>query len=426
MVSYLSSSEIWPSSTVGSLFLGELVGSCFFGPYADICGRRKSFLLSCTLIAGCSLMSGLTSLEYIHVVEFMVGVGVGGFTIPFDILSECHSASRRRASLVVKINYFWALGAILVPLIEWFNFVYLGSTWRTFVLICSLPSLVALIMGYFTVQESQIWLKSQMVPMKLADSNESVNTTISSLTNSSHSDQTVSSVVSAKATEIIRSLGIVETLSLWLIWFGKSFSYYGMVIVTSRIFYENEEGWDYRRSTMSCFSEVAGTWLTGVLADRMGRIQTMMGGYFVAGIFLMSFTMYDYIILCVIGRVALVLAVNTTWIATPEMYETKIRATGHGIANFFSRGGALIASVYLVRKDVSTETCGLLLCIFCMISSMASYMLPETKDVDLEGGELEMKLIQISSIRDDFSPERRQNPSRAKALVERERGVVLL
>ena len=75
MVSYLSSSEIWPSSTVGSLFLGELVGSCFFGPYADICGRRKSFLLSCTLIAGFSLMSGLTSLEYIHVVEFMVGVG---------------------------------------------------------------------------------------------------------------------------------------------------------------------------------------------------------------------------------------------------------------------------------------------------------------------------------------------------------------
>ena len=114
-----------------------------------------------------------------------------------------------------------------------------------------------------------------------------VNTTISSLTNSSHSDQTVSSIVSAKATEIIRSLGIVETLSLWLIWFGKSFSYYGMVIVTSRIFYENEGGWDYRRSTMSCFSEVAGTWLTGVLADRMGRIQTMMGGYFVAGIFLM-------------------------------------------------------------------------------------------------------------------------------------------
>ena len=54
---------------------------------------------------------------------------------------------------------------------------------------------------------------------------------------------------------------------------------------------------------------------------------------------------------------ALVVAVNTTWIATPEMYRTEVRATGHGAANFFSRLGALVASTWLV-KGVGTEGAG--------------------------------------------------------------------
>ena len=76
--------------------------------------------------------------------------------------------------------------------------------------------------------------------------------------------------------------------------------------------------------------------------------------YLTSGLLLYAFTIFDNVILVVLGRVILVLAVNTTWIATPEMYRTSVRATGHGAANFFSRLGALIASTYLVREDVET------------------------------------------------------------------------
>lgn len=383
MISYLSSSQIWPPSAVAYLFLGELVGSLFFGPYADWKGRRKSFLVSCGFICGWSFVSAFVGLEKICWTEFCVGIGVGGFTIPFDILSESHSSSLRRASLVVQINYFWALGAILVPLLEYLNFVLLNKTWRTFVIICSLPSLFALIIGYFVVRESEIWLKTQH---KTTD-----ESTISSLSSNSTILNT-SSLISERANEIITSLGWYQTISLWMIWFSKSFSYYGMVIVTSRIF-SSDDGWDYRRSFFSCGSEVVGTWMTGVLADRVGRIPTMMWSFLLAGVFLLSFTIYDHIALCVIGRVMLVLAVNTTWIATPELYETSVRATGHGAANFFSRGGALIASVYLVHDSMSTEQCGIWLLLFCLIGSICSYALPETKGVNLETNQLQERLI---------------------------------
>ena len=89
----------------------------------------------------------------------------------------------------------------------------------------------------------------------------------------------------------------------------------------------------------------------------------------------------------------LVLAVNTTWIATPELYETSVRATGHGAANFFSRGGALIASVYLVHDSMSTEQCGIWLLLFCLIGSICSYALPETKGVNLATNQLQERLI---------------------------------
>ena len=84
----------------------------------------------------------------------------------------------------------------------------------------------------------------------------------------------------------------------------------------------------------------------------------MIYGYITAGIFLFLFTSSDNLLFCIIGRVSLVLAINTTWIATPEMYDTDVRATGHGAANLFSRLGALIASVYLVREDVNSMVSG--------------------------------------------------------------------
>ena len=69
----------------------------------------------------------------------------------------------------------------------------------------------------------------------------------------------------------------------------------------------------------------------------------MFVAYLSSGVLLYTFTVLDNVLLVVAGRVMLVLAVNTTWIATPEMYRTSVRATGHGVANFYSRLGALIA-----------------------------------------------------------------------------------
>ena len=76
-----------------------------------------------------------------------------GFTVPFDILAENYKSACNRAAMVVKINYFWAGGAVLLPLLEYVCFEVMEWGWREFVVTCGVPTVVALVVGYYTVPE---------------------------------------------------------------------------------------------------------------------------------------------------------------------------------------------------------------------------------------------------------------------------------
>ena len=67
-------------------------------------------------------------------VLFMVGFGVGGLTVPFDILAEFLPAESRGKNLLV-IEYFWTIGVLFVVMIA-YNTLGHGEqsgNWRLFV-----------------------------------------------------------------------------------------------------------------------------------------------------------------------------------------------------------------------------------------------------------------------------------------------------
>ena len=79
-----------------SVFLGMLVGSLFWGALSDSFGRRPVFLSSAAVIAVAGTVSALAVDVYsMMFCRFMVGVGVGGFTIPFDIAAEFMTSKNR-------------------------------------------------------------------------------------------------------------------------------------------------------------------------------------------------------------------------------------------------------------------------------------------------------------------------------------------
>jgi putative MFS transporter len=75
----LSSITVAVTAINTAFFLGETVGSVFFGRLADSKGRRTVFLINLLLFGFDLIIAGFMSNFYvISVLMFIVGIGVGG------------------------------------------------------------------------------------------------------------------------------------------------------------------------------------------------------------------------------------------------------------------------------------------------------------------------------------------------------------
>jgi hypothetical protein len=66
-----------------------------------------------------------------------------------------------------------------------------------------------------------------------------------------------------------------------------------------------------------------------------------------------------------------------SWVATPELYPTEMRATGHSVCVAWSRVGGF-TTPYLVISSTSNLVVGLIIGLFCIIIGLATMKLPET------------------------------------------------
>ena len=121
---------------------------------------------------------------------------------------------------------------------------------------------------------------------------------------------------------------------------------------------------------LSSFGELPGTLAAFLLVDRLGRRKTQACGLLSFAVFmgLASFLPKN------IGLAALVAArasVNTcyvvTWLYTPEVYPTSIRATGFAAASAFSRLGGI-----LMPFAVSSLSASVSLWVFATVGSLGA------------------------------------------------------
>ena len=110
----------WQIATMtSSVFLGMLTGSLIWGSLSDSLGRRPTFLASAATIALFGTLSAAAIDVYTMMVcRFLVGVGVGGFTIPFDILAEFVSSGERGKTLL-SVMFYWTAGSVIIPIVAW-------------------------------------------------------------------------------------------------------------------------------------------------------------------------------------------------------------------------------------------------------------------------------------------------------------------
>lgn len=345
--------------------VGMAVGAAAAGILADRFGR-KSVLLWTLLIF--SIASGLSAFAagyaVLCVLRFIAGFGLGGeLPVASTLVSESMPV-KERGRAVVLLESFWALGWILSALIAYFVIPDYG--WRIAFAIGAVPALYALYLRK-AIDDSPKFAeikKAPPVPLR----------------------KRVAAVWSAEHRR--------STIMLWILWFTVVFSYYGMFL------------WLPTVMVLKGFSLVKS--FEYVLIMTLAQLP----GYFTAAYFIEKygrrFVMVIYLLLTAVSAAwfgnstteGMLMAAGIClsffnlgawggmYAYTPELYPTKIRSTGVGLATSFGRIGGIIAPTLvglMVGKAVAIGSIFMIFFVTIVIGALAVLFLgKETKGLELE------------------------------------------
>ena len=382
------------ASMSSTLFVGAFFGTLVWGPLADSLGRRPVFLWATTVITIASFgMSVISNFRGVLATVFGIGFGVGGLTIPFDILAEFLPTNRRGQKLL-QINYAWTFGVLYVVAGAYIFLNVQPPSWRHFTRWCSIPCLLSLIIGFFFIPESPRWLSSKgrlneaMIVLRRA-----------AFTNSPEGNVAFSEEMAlrpeplerqAKLSELLHPRWKAITVRLWGAWFTFSFGYFGTLLVTTRIFSSNDNDtvdteFDFLAIFITSIAEFIGTALAIVVIDRIGRIRSQVICFLVAGFFLFCFCLlaqwnakrWILLLLAFSSRIFEMTATCILWVATAEILNTEIRGAGHSSSNAFARVGAMFCPL-LVQSTTPLIQVGIAMCVFHGVTAFCVSRLPET------------------------------------------------
>mmetsp|Transcript_2401 Transcript_2401/g.3759 ORF Transcript_2401/g.3759 Transcript_2401/m.3759 type:complete len:492 (-) Transcript_2401:131-1606(-) len=374
------------------VFAGAMTGTLILGPLGDKVGRRPVFLLAGTIITVFGVLTSfVTNFVGMVLVRFCVGLGIGGLTVPYDILAE-FLPTETRARYLLMLDYFWTAGVVLVTVIAYFT-IGAGISWRVYVLICAIPCLASVVLGIFLVPESPRWLalhqrndEALAILRSAARINGHDPDIIFPDTQRLHQEREENASFSELFVPKWRKL----TISIWGVWFGFTYGYYGAMIVITRVFGKDINGdsipdFDYASIFLSSLAEAVGLSIIIYAVDKIGRVWAQVLSYGIGGIFLFLFCILaDTASKPVLTSLAFAVrgfemaGVCVTWVATAEILPTEIRSTGHSAANAVARIGGFVCP-YLI-SGFSLYTVGVVLLAIHISTCIFAYNLPETKD----------------------------------------------
>ncbi|KAI3801579.1 hypothetical protein L1987_29688 [Smallanthus sonchifolius] len=385
----LSSTEESLITTV--VFAGMLIGAYSWGFISDNFGRRKGLLSIAIVTSGASVLSAFSP-NYISLVilRCIGGIGLGGGPTYNSWFLEFVPAPSRGIWMVIFAT-FWTVGTIVEASLAWIIMPHYG--WRWLLAISSIPALAAL-MFYELVPESPRYLclkgqtkeaydilkrasvvnQSQLPPgILLSDqitcSDEDLHTMEDARLLSPKRNKQIASKSSFSSLWMLFSPNLIKTtFLLWIVFFGNSFSYYGIILLTSELSNRHSlctsfplltvngsEDSTYRDVFVTSLAEVPGLVFAAFTVDRIGRKHSMELMFFIGFIFLLPLLSLQSEIFTMVSlfgsRMFIIGTFTVANIYAPEIYPTAVRATGVGIASSVGRVGGMICplvAVYLV------------------------------------------------------------------------------
>lgn len=361
--------EFGEDTISAAVFGGQAVGCAVFGLFADRYGRLPAFLTGVAFVSVFGAASSLTTnLTQLIAMRFGVGVGIGGFTVPFDLLAETCPSSLR-GIVLCAVWIFWTFGSValnvlaaycLSETVESDSGKLRGWRWLTF--LAALPATISLC-GIHVIDESPAWLaangrrhEAKAVILRVAKTN--------GVKLNENFEVSPGSKRSAGVTQLFDTTNCFRTVCLWTLNFASIFGYYGVVIFLPRIFGASaEDPYNFGALLLSCVGEVLGSLVACYLVQYMERKTLLACSSSALALSIPIVLMHrapTWAMLCaaLVARGAANVSSLLTWLVTPEGYGVEVRATGHSWGNLISRVGGVITT-YLggAQIDDSIKAC---------------------------------------------------------------------
>ncbi len=278
------------ASITGVVFAGIIVGSLWWGMFADKYGRKATFILVSVIItAGGFLTGAASSFAVLLIIRSIVGFGIGGASVPFDLLAEFMPSSHR-GHFLIYVEYFWTIGSMLVTGLAWLCLDQYG--WKVLAILTAIPVALTSLLSIRYLPESPRWLlanKKDDAAVKIIQKCALVNGhniqdfSLYPLIPDYHESATYSSMMTDPAMRKV-------CIPLALVWMGFGFTYYGVILFISRIFSNasDDDGsstcsFDYSSIFYNSLSELGGVTMSALVVG-MGRVRTQTVFYCLSGV----------------------------------------------------------------------------------------------------------------------------------------------
>ena len=350
----LSPGQIGAMISVG--YLGQIFGALFFGWLAERVGRTKAVALAMTVDGIMSLCCAFSSSFFqLAVFRTLQGCGLGGeVPVAATYINElCEARGRGRFVMLYETIFPCGvlgaslMGILMVPRFGWQSMFILGG----------IPALVIAVLVY-RLPESPRWL----IGKDRLEEAEAIVQQVEAAT-PVRIEPPVGRVVPATGTaaktrwsEVLSPFYRRRTLIVWILWASTYFVYYGIGTWLPSIYrtvYHLSVSDSLRWGSIANILQVLIVAASALLVDRLGRKLWFGLSFFISATLMFSLGLLGAKTpesVVVLGSLTFaVLGSNATmlYLYTPEIYPTRMRAAGTGLATSFLRA-ASAAGPFLV------------------------------------------------------------------------------
>ncbi len=347
------------ATLVAAAYAGGALGGIVFGTLADRFGRKLLFLLDIAFFIIFAALSGIaTSVAMLIALRFFLGMGLGGdFPLSASYISE-FAPKAVRGKLSSWVGSFWWVGAFCAMLVgaAFYTFLPPADSWRYVLAFGTLPAIAALWLRaglpesprwYLAHGQTEKALKviQRSNPLFTLDQLQAYSAGIGGPAHDSRpkfSDLFSREIV--RSTVFTSSFFACYTLAFYAV------TIYGPVLLknlggyTSPVQLALGSAFYFLWAIIGSYSNVA-------LVDKIGRKTCLLVSF--AGmatiLVLLSIvyppTFYEGLMLLAAFQFFQTFGAGTLWASyIPELFPTRLRASGHGMATLVSRLGAVASS----------------------------------------------------------------------------------